>query len=179
MTGDALNRYSRTAVWLHWIIAILIITNIGLVELSEDLSREARAPYMDLHKAIGISVLVFSLLRLIWRFGHKPPPLPDGMAGWQRLLASTTHFLFYVLMIGLPLSGWIWMSTYPAPIGFFGLFEIPLWPVEGQKALQEILHEGHEIGGRIMFLLIILHVAAAFYHQFLLRDKLLNRMLRF
>ena len=128
MTIAERSNYSQIAIWLHWIIAILIIANIGLAELTEDLSREARGPYMDVHKAFGITVLFLSLGRLVWRLGHKPPALPSGMPGWQVVASKTSHFLFYLLMIGLPLGGWLWMSTYPAPISYFGLFEVPVLP---------------------------------------------------
>ncbi len=168
--------YSKIAIWLHWIIAILIIANIGLAELTEDLSREARGPYMDFHKAFGITVLFLSIARLGWRLGHKPPPLPGNMPGWQVAASKVSHILFYILMIGLPIGGWLWMSTYPAPISYFGLFDIPLLPVEGNKALGEALHEGHEIGGKLMLGLVIIHLAAVAKHLFVDKNNILRRM---
>ncbi len=170
------SRYSTTAIWFHWIIAILIITNIGLAEFTEDMSREARGPYMDFHKAIGISVLFLSLGRLGWRLTHKPPPLPESMANWQAMLSKISHVLFYVLMIGMPIGGWLWMSTYPAPISYFGLFEVPMLPVAGNEALGETLHEGHEVGGKIMFALVILHLLAVAKHHLLDKHNVLSRM---
>lgn len=170
--------YSKTAIWLHWIIAIFVITNIGLAELTEDMSREARGPYMDYHKAIGISILFLSLGRLIWRLGHKPPPLPMGMPAWQRVASKISHVTFYVLIIGLPLGGWLWMSTYPGNmVSYFGLFDIPALPVQGQEALGELLHEGHKIGGQAMLILVIIHLLAVAKHQFFDKDNLIRRML--
>ena len=168
--------YSKTAIWLHWIIALLIIANIGLAELTEDMTREARGTYMDFHKAFGITILFLSLGRLIWRMGHKPPALPTSMPGWQIMASKVSHFLFYALMIGLPIGGWLWMSTYPAPISYFGLFEVPMLPVEGNKALGEALHEGHELGGKVMLVLVIIHLAAVAKHQFMDKDNLIRRM---
>jgi len=170
------SRYSKTAIWLHWIIALLIVINIGLAEFTEDLSREARGPYMDAHKATGISILFLSLGRLVWRLGNKPPALPASMSGWQIIATRISHFLFYVLIIGLPISGWLWMSTYPAAFSYFGLFDVPMLPVEGQKALGEALHSGHELGGKAMIILIIIHLAAVAKHQFFDKDNLIQRM---
>lgn len=172
-----MNRYTRVAIALHWIIALLVIANIGLAELTEDFSREARAPYMDLHKAFGISVLILTLARIAWRIGHKPPPLPLSMRPWERALARITHFTFYLLLIGLPLSGWLWMSTYPAPFAYFGLFDVPLWPVAGQEALGETLHEGHEILGKAMLALVVLHTLGALKHLVIDKDGSFRRML--
>lgn len=172
-----MNRYTRVAIALHWIIALLVIANIGLAELTEDFSREARAPYMDLHKAFGISVLILTLARIAWRIGHKPPPLPLSMRPWERALARITHFAFYLLLIGLPLSGWLWMSTYPAPFAYFGLFDVPLWPVAGQEALGETLHEGHEILGKAMLALVVLHTLGALKHLVIDKDGSFRRML--
>ncbi|MGJ8536505.1 MAG: cytochrome b [Parasphingopyxis sp.] len=172
-----MDRYTKVAIALHWIIALLVIANIGLAGLTEDFSREARAPYMDLHKAIGISVLVLTLARIAWRIGHKPPPLPLSMRPWERSLARFTHFAFYLLLIGLPLSGWLWMSTYPAPFAYFGLFDVPLWPVAGQEALGETLHEGHEILGKAMLALVVLHILGALKHLVIDKDGSFRRML--
>ncbi len=170
------NRYSSIAMLLHWLIALLVIANIGLAELTEDLSREARGPYMDVHKAIGITVLVLTLARIGWRLGHKPPPLPASMPGWQLIAAKATHWAFYFLLLALPLSGWLWMSTYPAPFPWFGLFEVPMLPVAGQEALGEFLHESHEIMGKAMFFLVILHILGALKHV-VDRDGVFGRML--
>jgi cytochrome b561 len=172
-----MTRYTKVAMTLHWIIAILVIANIGIAELTEDLSREARGPYMDVHKAFGITVLVLTLARIAWRLGHKPPPMPASMPAWQTATARITHFAFYLLLFALPLSGWLWMSTYPAPVSYFGLFEVPVLPVAGQEALGETLHEGHEVMGKAMLALVVLHILGAFKHLLVDKDGVFGRML--
>lgn len=172
-----MTRYTKVAMTLHWIIAILVIANIGIAELTEDLSREARGPYMDVHKAFGITVLVLTLARIAWRLGHKPPPMPASMPAWQTATARITHFAFYLLLLALPLSGWLWMSTYPAPVSYFGLFEVPVLPVAGQEALGETLHEGHEVMGKAMLALVVLHILGAFKHLLVDKDGVFGRML--
>ncbi|MBC2777402.1 cytochrome b [Parasphingopyxis marina] len=177
-TGNATApRYSGVAMLLHWLIAALVLANIGLAELTEDLSRAARGPYMDIHKACGISVLALMVIRLAWRMGHKPPPFPESMAGWEKALARTTHWIFYGLLIALPLSGWLWMSTIPAPVSYFGLFGVPAWPVAGNEALGDVLHETHEIMGKAIFYLAIFHTLAAFKHLVIDKDGVFGRML--
>lgn len=172
------SKYTSGAIAFHWVIALLVIVNIGLAILTEDLSKVERGYYMDFHKAVGISILFLSLGRLVWRLTHTPPPLPASTPGWQRMLSKLSHFLFYALIIGLPLGGWLWMSTYPGNlVSYFGLFDVPALPVQGQKALGDFLHEGHEIGGKVMIGLIVLHLGAVAKHHIIDKHNLLGRML--
>lgn len=166
-----MGKYSKTAILLHWLIAILIVTNVLLASMSEDLPRAARAAYMDPHKAIGISILTLSVLRLLWRLGHRPPPLPQSLAGWQANLGRFVHALFYFLIIAVPMTGWLMVAAREGapPVNFFGLFSIDL-PVTDSKALSSFGHEGHEILTKPLVVLVILHVAGALKHQFI--DKL-------
>ncbi|MEE9434367.1 MAG: cytochrome b [Sphingorhabdus sp.] len=178
MNDGALSKYSKGAIAFHWIIAILVISNIGIAELTEDFAKVERAPYMAFHKACGISILFLTLGRLGWRWTHPRPSLPSSLAGWEKMLAKTVHFIFYLLLIGLPLGGWLWMSTYgdKAAVSMFGLFNMPVLPVVGNEVLQEITHEGHEIGGKVMLGLVIIHILAALKHQFVDRMPFIRRM---
>src|SRR3546814_16595254 len=78
---------------------------------------------MGVQKALGVTVGGLTIVRIDWRLGHKVPPLPDAVPAWQRPLSKIVHFLFYALLILLPLSGWVWMSAADRPIDYFGLFE--------------------------------------------------------
>ena len=178
MIDSGISKYSKIAIALHWIIALLVISNIGLAELTEDLAKSDRAPYMELHKTFGICVLFLTLARLGWRVTHPRPRLPAKLAPWETLLAKAGHFLFYLLLIGLPLGGWLWMSTYgqQAAVSMFGLFNMPVLPVEGNEALGEALHEGHELGGKVMLALVVLHIVAALKHQFVDKLPFIQRM---
>lgn len=176
--ASMVSKYSRVAIVFHWVIAALVIANIGLAELTEDMTREARGPYMDFHKSFGVCILVLTLARLGWRLTHARPPLPSSLASWEVILSKTAHFLFYLLLIGMPFGGWLWMSTYgaDAAISVFGLFTMPVLPVEGNEALGDLLHESHELGGKAMLILIGLHIAGALKHQFIDRIGFLQRM---
>lgn len=172
-TGQA--RYTMVAIWLHWIIGLAVIANIGLAMLTEDMPRETHRAAMNIHKALGISVLALSVVLILWRLGHKPPPLPARMPAWQRPISRIVHFLFYALLIFLPLSGWVWMSAADRPVDFFGLFTMPSI-VAPSKALADTLHDRHELLGIMMLALVALHILAALKHQFIDRTGLVGRM---
>lgn len=178
MTADANNqseRYTRVAIWLHLLIGAAVIINIGLAMLTEDMSKATHMEAMAVHKPLGIAILVLTLARIAWRLTHKPPPLPLATPDWQRPLSKLVHFIFYALLILLPLSGWIWMSAAKAPISFFGLFDLPL--IAGpSKALAGTMHEGHEVMGIAMLVLVAIHFLAALKHQYIDRTRLIARM---
>lgn len=168
-------RYTKVAIWLHWAIGVAVLVNIGLAMLTEDLPRETHRAAMATHKALGIVILGLTLLRILWRLGHKPPPLPAATPAWQRPLSKLVHFLFYALLILLPLSGWVWMSAADRPIDFFGLFTMPSI-VSPSKSLADTLHERHELLGLMMLGLAAIHILAALKHQFFDRTGLIGRM---
>ena len=172
-----ISKYSKVAIALHWILAALIISNFVLANVAEDLARELRGAYMNPHKAIGISILLFSVFRLYWRMGHRPPPLPDAISEWQAKLGKFVHAIFYFLIIAVPLSGWIMASAHPQapPISFFGLFDFSL-PIGRDKGVAGFAYETHEILTKPLAILIILHVLAALKHQFADRLPFIQRM---
>lgn len=177
MRSPGFSKYNKTAIALHWIIAALIISNVVLASMAEDLPRAAKGAYMNPHKAIGISILVFSLLRLFWRMGHKPPPLPAAIPGWQAMLGRSVHALFYILIIAVPVTGWLMVAASPGapPVDFFGLFTVDL-PISDSKTLSGIGHDGHEILTKPLVILIFLHIIAALKHQFADRLPFIQRM---
>ena len=168
-------RYTKVAIWLHWAIGLAVIANIGLAMLTEDMPRETHRAAMSIHKPLGIAILGLTVLRILWRLGHKPPPLPAATPAWQRPVSKLVHFLFYALLILLPLSGWVWMSAADRPIDFFGLFTVPSI-ASPSKSLADTLHERHEVLGLAMLALAAIHVLAALKHQFVDRTGLIGRM---
>lgn len=178
--GQPLSRYSGVAIALHWTIAILIIANIAGALITDGWQGPTRGLVMGMHKATGMLVLVLSLARLAWRLGHKPPPLPAGIRPWERMASQTVHFLFYFLLIAMPLSGWLMVSAADErrPFNFFGLFDLPFLPVQGDKALRGLGHDAHGILGYLMLALVVLHICAALKHHFFDRTRLIARMWR-
>lgn len=167
-------RYTRGAIWFHWTIAALIVVNVLIGLFNDAMPRGS----MNYHKAIGITVLFLSLGRLAWRLTHRPPPQSRNHKAWERLLAKTTHRLFYVLMITVPLAGWIFVSaaTMPRPLSFFGLFPIPFLPVPRTESVSGFWNEAHELMAFATIGLVVLHVAGALKHQLIDRDGELARM---
>ena len=173
-------RYSTVAIILHWAVAIAVIVNWRLAESAEELQKTdpARGELMGLHFAIGMTVLLLTVLRLVWRAVTPPPPLSAHLATWERVLAKGVHLLFYILLLALPLLGWLGMSGYDQPIDMFGI----VWPVLpvgfGKDTGHEIL-EFHGTLGGLMILLVGLHILGALKHQFIDRDGDLWKMLPF
>ena len=157
-------RYSRVAMWFHWIIATLIIVNLLIGYFHDDLGKSASHQAISLHKSIGLTVLLLSLGRLLWRLGHRPPAFEGVMARWEATMARAAHWLFYGLMVGLPLSGWLMVSGGKYPTMFFGLFTVPGLPVHGGRESHEFWETTHTVLGYAMLVLLLLHVAGALKH---------------
>lgn len=171
-------RYSRGAVALHWIIALLIMLNFAAAWVAEDLPKPDRAQIMGNHKAIGITILVLTVLRIVWRLMHKSPPLVETLKAWEAALAKVVHALLYLLMLAIPISGWGMSSAFTKgePISIFGLFNFPALPVPYDKPTQGMFHELHEITANLMIVLFVLHVGAALKHHLLDKDGTMRRM---
>ncbi len=187
-------RYTRVAVALHWAIAAAMVVNLGLgawmhEAIDEPVTQARAIAAFQLHKSLGLTVLVLSLVRLGWRLAHRPPPLPLGMRRLERVAAAATHWSFYALMICMPLSGWLYASTQwrgDAPLGvptlWFSLFEVPhLFGLDTASSATRgtvagIAIETHELLAWSTVFLLVLHVGAALKHQFVNRDGVLARM---
>lgn len=177
MTGSV-ERYSRGAAILHWLIALLIIGNFVGAWISEDMPRDQRMVMMGYHKATGILIMLLTVVRIGWRLTHRPPPLAETLKAWEAALARVTHSLFYVLMIAVPVAGWGLHSAFSQgkPVSIFGLFDFPALPVAADKATQGVFHDLHELTATAMLVLFVLHVGGALKHQFIDRDGSMARI---
>lgn len=172
-----LSRYSWGAIVLHWAIAIAVFVTWRIAESAEHVSEAQEQAIMANHMALGVVILVLTVLRLIWRLVHTQPPFPQDLARWEAILARTVHFTFYVLLLGLPLMGWIGTSLQGSAIDVFGAFTIPGLPLGSNRGLGHEILEVHGTLGEIMLYLIVLHVLGALKHQFIDRNGELYRML--
>jgi len=170
-------RYTGTALTLHWLAAVLIFCGFGLglfmpgLEFSPEKIR-----YYAWHKWIGITVFVLATLRLAWRAAHPAPPLPPAMPAWQVRASHTSHAALYVLMLAIPLSGWIYSSSTGVSVVYLGLLPLPdLVPKDRDAA--KILLLVHETLNYTLAAVVSLHVAAALKHHFVDRDGVLARIL--
>ena len=171
------NRYSGGAMLLHWAIAIAVIVNWRLADAAEGVPREQHMDALGPHMATGMLILVLSVIRLIWRWTHTRPPLGAHLARWEVMLAKAVHFVFYVLLVGLPLMGWIGTSMQDHPIDFFGWFTVPMLPTAKDPRAGHELLEVHGTAGNIFIYLIGLHILGALKHHFWDKDGELWRML--
>jgi cytochrome b561 len=169
--------YTVTARVLHWLIAALVLLMIPLGFAAVNEWGGPLAPVLyNLHKSIGAVLLPLVLLRLIWRVGHPPPPLPSDIPPLLQLAAHTTHWLLYGLLVVQPAIGLIATSAYPAPVPIFGLFELPsVWPAD--RLLSERLFALHRWLGIVLAVVVAMHVGAALQHHFVRKDRILMRMI--
>jgi cytochrome b561 len=187
--ADITLRYTRTAAVLHWLIAALILVNIYLgLSANHWLPDEQIRPVIDLHKSIGITVLGLVILRILWRISHKPPPLPRSFPDWEHSAAHVAHFILYLLMIGLPLSGWAhdsaWKDAATHPMQLFGLFEWPRigWLMNIDPAVKESLQLHDRLGtlhtwlGYALYAMLAMHIVGALKHEWIDRKSVLKRM---
>ncbi len=182
-------RYTGPAIALHWLVAIGIIANVALAWIWPHLADAQVRPAIDMHKSIGITVLLLSLARLAWRLVSPPPPLPPAVEGWARTASAAVYVLFYVVMIGMPLSGWALSSASVIirfkPIMLFGLVQWPTitplarLPSAEMKQAHDAFVTVHGLLAKLAYALIVLHVGAALRHLFLLKDGVAGRMVPF
>jgi cytochrome b561 len=169
-------RYSTPAVVLHWLVALLILAGfpLGIYMVDLPLSPDKLRLY-SYHKWIGVTVFVLVAVRLGWRLTHTPPPLPEGMAAWQRRASAIVHGLLYVLMIAIPLSGWLMSSAKGFQTVWFGVLPLPDL-LQKDRELGDVLAGVHKALNFTLLALVILHVAAALKHHFIERQPFLQRM---
>jgi cytochrome b561 len=158
----------------HWVIAVAVIVNWRIAEAYSNAELDAdKAFHITNHKALGITILVLTLGRLAWRLTHKAP------AGWEKFLARTVHTLFYVLLIGLPIGGWLAGSFAGFPVDMLGMFTIPILPVEQNFDMAKTIIGFHSQGGDALLILIGLHILGGLKHTFIDKNGGVFRMLPF
>ena len=173
-------RYTLTAILLHWVLALAILTAFGVGLYLDDLPfSPAKLKLINWHKWAGVTILLLSVLRLLWRLTHRPPALPakieSAMPGWQRVAHHGTHHLMYLLFFAVPLLGWAYSSAKGFPIVWFGVLPLPDL-VAPNPELAEAIQPLHGLAAWGLIGLVALHVGAALKHQFIDRDGLLERM---
>ena len=180
-------RYTRTAMLLHWLIALGIIANVALGLSADSLPDAWVRPVVDTHKSIGITVLGLALLRVLWRATHRPPALPTPMQRWERGLAHAAHFMLYLLMFAMPISGWLhdsaWDGAATHPMTLFGVvpwfrlgFIVNL-PLAVKNHLHDLFGTLHTAFAYVLYAVLALHLLGALKHELIDRQSVLRRML--
>jgi cytochrome b561 len=169
--------YTPIARLLHWTVAVLVLLMIplGLI-IANEWGGPAQQFLYNLHKSIGATLIPLVVIRLLYRLTHPAPPLPSDIPAIQRFAAHATHWALYTLILLQPIVGYIMTSAYPAPVPFFGLFNLPaIWPQD--RALSEQLSVVHLYIGIAIAVVATMHIGAALYHHFVRKDHILMRMI--
>jgi cytochrome b561 len=177
LSSDRPARYTSTAIFFHWLIAFGIAGTFSLGLYMHDLPLSPdKLRLYSWHKWVGVSLFLLVFLRLGWRLMNPPPKLPETMPDWQRRVAEWTHYLLYLLMFAVPLSGWLMSSAKGFQTVWFGVLPIPdLLPKDKELGEQlELVHKGLNF---FVAFVVASHVLAALKHHYLDRDDVLARML--
>lgn len=169
--------YARISIALHWLMLVLLASVYALIELRDLFPKDSaeRNLMKDLHFMFGLTVFVLVWLRLAMRLINPTPPITPKPPAWQTGLAHLVHLLLYLLMIGMPLAGWLILSAADKPIPFYG-FELPA--LTGPDSdFAKFIKGWHERVGGWGYWLIGLHALAGLYHHYIKRDNTLVRML--
>ncbi|MEB2314688.1 cytochrome b [Denitratimonas tolerans] len=172
------DRWAWPSMTLHWLIALLILALLGVGFVMVELPRSPRYFWVyDLHKSIGLTVLVLMLIRLGWRiYAGAPKPVP-GTPPWQHVMAQAVHLAIYFVALAMPISGWLYDSASGLrALKFFGWFTVPKL-VAPDPGIKSVAHEFHEWGAWVLIALILMHAGAALVHHWVQRDRTLWRML--
>lgn len=169
------DHYGLVAIFLHWLVAILIIglLILGLYMVNLPISFEKLKLY-GWHKEYGLLVLALVIFRLLWRLANTTPRLEIPLL--EKVAARVTHWAFYVFMFAMPISGWLITSAAGLPVSFFGLFTLPnlVAPNEETRQLYQVIHTWLGYG---LIAIICLHTCGALKHHFIDKDDILRRMI--
>ena len=177
MYGSRTDHYPATSKLLHWLIAACVLTT---APVAIAMGRVAEGPTQNslynLHKSLGVLILILMILRLINRLVVGAPIADPKIEPWQKTVSAIVHSSIYVLLVAMPIAGYVANSAFGAPTPFFGLFELP--PIVGKnEALSTQLFTIHRFAGWLLIALVVMHVGAALFHTFIRRDNVINRML--
>ena len=172
-----IHHYASIAKWLHWSIGLGIIAMLGLGLFMDGMEDSpTKWQFYGWHKSTGIIILGLVLVRIIVRFRTATPPLPRHMKPWQRIASHLSHGILYLLMIYMPLTGWLMSSGGGYDVSVFGSPNLPNL-IEKNKELGALFNEMHEIGLWLFVIVISIHAGAALVHHFYYKDDVLLRML--
>ena len=175
--GTRTDQYPATSKLLHWLVAVCVLTT---APVAIAMSRVGQGPTQDFlynfHKSLGVLILILMILRLINRLAVGAPSADPGIEPWQQAVSLIVHTSLYVLLLAMPVVGYVANSAYGAPTPFFGLFNLPSI-VGKNQALADQLFAIHRWVGWLLIALVMMHIGAALFHHFIHGDNVLRRML--
>lgn len=176
VAGDDGTTYDNVAIALHWATAVLVFVLFGLAISWDYFSKPTQESMQSLHVSLGILLAAVIVMRLAWRWmpGHQ---VRSVEAGWVKLASKGAHYLLYVLLVAQVVLGFLFRWAQGHPAGFFGLFAIPGPFGQLDRPVRRQIHEIHEWVGWAIVIIALLHALAALYHHYVLKDRVLKRML--
>lgn len=169
-------RYTLTARILHWTVAVLVIGQISVgISLGFMADGPTKNQVYDLHKSTGILILALMLCRLVWRLTHPAPAHGPQIERWQVGVSHAVHWTLYLILLVMPILGWVGSNAFGAAVPVYGLFTMPTIVGEDKPFAEQVLAV-HAVLGFVAAALIVLHVSAALYHALIRRDGVLQRM---
>ncbi|MFL6969590.1 MULTISPECIES: cytochrome b [Pseudomonas] len=174
---NAPRHFAPLARLLHWLMALMVIAMLFIGAGMVASVSERHEWLLQLHKPLGIAILLLVIVRLVVRFTTRTPPLPADLPGWQALAAKASHVLLYALMLVLPLLGWSMISAAGDPVMLSESLRLPsILPADAQTFA--LLRKAHGYLAYLLFLTVLVHLAAALFHGWVRRDEVLDSMLR-
>lgn len=173
-------RYTRTAMLLHWLIATLIVWGFALGWVMTDIPgiTPTKLRYFAWHKWIGVTVLALVLVRILWRATHAAPPLPASMHAWERAAAHAGHLALYVLMVVIPVTGYLYSSAAGIQVVYLGVWPLPVL-IAPDDTLKAVLRIAHISLNYVLLATVAVHLLAVIKHEWFDRQRILARMLPF
>lgn len=178
MSGlPVLSSYTRTAMALHWLIALLLLGQFAFGWYLGEIPRgtPARGYFVNLHKSTGLLIGLLVLMRIGWRLTHTPPALPNSVPQWQQRIAIGTHYLLYVLLVAMPLSGYIASNFSKFGIHVFNVYKLPPWGIDN-KQFYAFFNQTHVVSSWLLLALVLVHILAALKHLWIDQDSIFFRM---
>lgn len=178
MTSSTPTSYTKVAIALHWLIALLIFANVAIGLYMESFAKGTpeRDNALFFHASFGSLIFMVAVLRWAWRLTHRPPALPAAIPSWQQTASHALHWTLYILMLVVPLSGYVHRLAGAHPVNFFGLGDLPVF-IGKNEPLRVLTDTLHEALVWVLVILIVGHIGAALKHRFGDRDGVLQRML--
>jgi cytochrome b561 len=181
MLTNTADRYGLVSRLLHWLMALMIFIMLGVGTYMADLDKgdPLRPQLFGMHKAVGVTLLMLAVLRILWIFAAGRPTPPRALQPKEILISKAVIGLLYLLMLLTPVAGYLMSNAAGAPVSYFGLFQLPAF-IGKSGELREALGELHEILAYGILALVVLHVLGALKHRLLSKDPeadVLKRML--
>ena len=174
---SSVEKYHKSIITLHWLIAIIVLILIALGLNMVDIERGTpeRAFYYNLHKSFGVTLLLLMMARIYFRIKFKSPPLPSSVSIFQQTVARASHFIIYISLVLMPLSGLIASQFTKYGVKYFGLFTIP--PLFSQnKFYYDLFQNLHKAFAIVIMVMVSIHIFAALKHIFVDKDNIFQRI---